>query len=59
MLAPHATYTTHLTWTASADQNVDGPTAPLAAGVYDLEPTVNALDFKWVGKRLKVQVMNP
>ena len=59
VLPPHATYTKQLTWTASDDRNFSRPPAPLAAGVYDLEPRVEALGFLWVSPRLRVQVVAP
>jgi len=57
-LAPRATYTRVFTW-RTTDGRMIGPPgpAPLPAGLYDLEPVIDAVAFQWVGRRLRVQVI--
>jgi hypothetical protein len=57
-LAPRATYTRVFTW-RTTDGRMIGPPgpAPLPAGLYDLEPVIDAVGFQWVGRRVRVQVI--
>jgi hypothetical protein len=58
-IPPHASFTRQVVWRSSDDRSTSPGPAPLAGGVYDLEPVVDALGFVWVGKRVRVQVVTP
>ncbi len=59
-MPPHASFTQQVVWRANDGRNIGPPPpAPLPAGVYDLEPRVDAVGFLWVGKRVRVQVIVP